>query len=259
MKMSIEFTMYATDVSGYRVIRANQGLKEGGLTVAMQNGVMMFELRGAGPEVVTFTSTTFEVNKEYNVTITYSHTEKTVTLYIDKTQVEVKPIDFPIRIKVRDGQIGCWDDYDQFAGTIKDLWIQLGDPSWGDGNPGVMGVPGPPGKEGPVGSSEAGPQGPVGEQGDPGEQGPPGPKGPVGPPSEPVVEQGLFGPASTTTFFVVVAVMLASTVGVGVLAHNTLVAQKPDKAAENGQWGQNMSGEYGEYGENDSTTGGFSY
>jgi len=254
--MSIEFTMYATDVSGYRVIRASQGLKEGGLTVAMQNGVMMFELRGAGPEVVEFTSTTFEADKEYNVTITYSHAEKTVTLYIDKTQVEVKPIDFPIRIKVRDGQIGCWDDYDQFAGTIKDLWIQLGDPSWGDGNPGVMGAPGPPGKEGPVGSSEPGPRGPVGEQGDPGEQGPPGPKGPVGPPSEPVVQQGLFGPASTTTFFVVVAVMLASTAGVGVLAYNNLVAQKPDKAAEYEQWGENMSGEYGE---DVSTTGGFSY
>jgi hypothetical protein len=254
MKMSIEFRMYAKDVAGYKVIRSNQGTKEGGLTVALRDGVMQWELRGAEPEVIEFTSTIFQIDQEYDVSITYNHVEKTVTLYLDKLQAEQKPIEHPIRIKVRDGQIGCWDDYDHFAGTIKDLWIQLGDPSWGVGNPGVVGLPGPPGKDGPDGSSAAGPLGPRGDIGEPGEPGPPGPQGEVGPPSEAVVEQGLFGPVTTTTFGAVALVMLLSTVILGILAYNTLIKQTPEKSvAYEGQ----LDDVYGEYGEDQS--GQFSY
>merc|ERR1719316_373589 len=109
MKMSIEFKMRATDLSGYRVIRANQGQKANGMTLALMNGQMQFELRGAEPEIIKFTSTTFEVNQEYCVTVTFNHVEKTVTLFLDKVQMEVVPIENPVRLKIKDGQIGCWD------------------------------------------------------------------------------------------------------------------------------------------------------
>lgn len=226
MKMSIEFNMYATDLSGYRVIRANQGGKEGGVTIALHNGVMQFELRGAEPEVTAFTAMTFKADEIYCVTITFDHAAKEVTLYIDKTQIEVKPLEHPIRVKIRDGQIGCWDDYDQFAGTISSVWIQLGDPSWGMGSPGVQGKKGPPGIGGPIGEEKEGPAGPPGTKGEPGGVGPPGPKGEPGPPSHSESGGGLMGPASTTVVFALAGGMLVSTLVMAVAAYNTLVKKE---------------------------------
>lgn len=202
MRFSIEFKMKATDVSGYLVIRSNQGQKKDGVTVAMKNGVMQFELRGAEPEIVKFTSNTFEANKDYDVTITYDHVAKSVTLYIDKDTIsaEVQPYTAPNRVKIRNGQIGCWDDNDQFTGTISDLWILLGNPSWGEGNPGVHGMPGPVGPEGHPGTSPDGPQGVPGPPGPAGPNGTAGEAGKKGKASHTMMKTGLYGPLSIVHF-----------------------------------------------------------
>ena len=97
---------------GYRVIRSNRGTMDNGITVALKDGNMQFELRGADPPIMKFTATKFETQKDYSVTITYDHVEKKATLYLDKEMVEMIPIITSTRVKVRDGQIGCWDDYD---------------------------------------------------------------------------------------------------------------------------------------------------
>jgi hypothetical protein len=221
MKMSVEFKMRATDLSGYRVIRSDSGKKDNGLTLALKEGVLQFELRGAEPEVTRFTSTTFEANKEYSVTVTFNHAEKTVTMYLDRVQVEVKAIDHPIRVKVRDGQVGCWDNYDQFVGTIRDLWIRMGDPSWAQGEPGIAG---PPGKKGPVGEpglATPGLKGPPGPRGIAGPPGPNGTKGEPGAASHPKMHGGLSGPLTIGGFIAMVAIGVCSTCMLAIVGYTT--------------------------------------
>jgi len=247
MKMSMEFKMRATDTSGYRVIRSNQGQKAGGVTIAMKEGVLQFELRGAEPEIMRFTSTTFEANKEYDVTVTYNHVEKTVTLYLDHVTAEVKVLENPVRMKIRDGQIGCWDGYDQFMGTIKDFWILLGDPSWGMGNPGVYGAPGPKGPTGPLGKAVEGPKGSPGPAGKVGKNGTMGLKGEPGDSSHSVMHGGLWGPMDIGTLVALVAFGIISTFGFFIVAHNSFVGDSSALGAKNADasYGENdWGGEY---------------
>jgi len=252
MKMSIEWKMRATDVTGYRVIRSNQGQKDGGMTLAMMDGVLQFELRGAEPEITKFTTVTFAPETEYDCTVTYNHVEKTVTLFLGQVQIEVVPIENPIRMLVRDGQIGCWDDYDQFMGTIRDLWILLGDPSWGLGNVGVAGAPGPAGPKGRIGKGVKGPRGPPGPSGQVGPPGVQGEKGDVGPPSHAVLHTGLWGPASMMVVIGIGFFGFCSSIMFYVVGHNTFVGgplfgsvnQKKDEGI--GEYGDdyNYQGEY---------------
>jgi hypothetical protein len=230
MKMSIEFKMRPTDVSGRRIIRSNQGIKLGGITVGMLNGVLFFTLRGAEPETLQFTSTTFKAEEEYNIAITADHVAKTVTLYLSKVQTEVKSIANPVRLRVTDGQIGCHDDYDQFAGTITEFSMQLGEPSWGVGNPGAAGQPGPPGPMGPQGTGTGGLPGNQGAEGHKGPPGSAGPKGAPGPPGpKPHVQEGLMRPADFTTAMGLAVGMFVSTVILGAAAYNAFVTKKKAK------------------------------
>jgi len=253
MKASIEFKMRATDLSGYRVIRSNQGQKSNGMTLALKNGIMQFELRGADPEISRFTSTTFQTDQEYSVTVSFDHMKKSVSLYLDKKLVEQRPIKVPVRLKIRDGQIGCWDDYDQFMGTISNMWILLGDPSWGQGNPGFPGVPGPAGPVGDTGASLAGikglagPPGPTGEPGQNGTKGAPGPPGKTAPVK---MKQGLWGPVRSEIFAAYCCFGVLSTLGLFVAGYSSLVSRA-------GKKGSLMKANWGEYGDDPYDEGGY--
>jgi hypothetical protein len=196
-KLTMEFKMRAIDTIGYRVIRANRGIEINGVTLSMLDGLLQFELRGAQPETYKFTSFTFQKEQEYSLTVIYDHVSKWVMLYKERVLVQKLIIQIPIRAKIRDGQIGCWDDYDQFVGTIHDFWIFLGDPVWmqGDkGEPGDRGKRGRQGKEGPRVMGEDGPRGRRGIQGPPGEE---GPQGEIGPTSWTAVKTAGLGGACT--------------------------------------------------------------
>lgn len=244
MKFSIEFKMRATDITGNRVIRSDFGEKQNGMTLRMIDGVMQMELRGAQPEVLKFAGTTFAPEKTYDITFSYDHALKSVTQYIDRVETEVIQLDTPIRIKLRDGQIGCWDDSQQFVGTLKDVWIQLGDPSWGTGNPGPRGLPGPQGPPGPPGIEPAGPKG------DRGMEGPPGPNGTVGEQGEPGPEGnftafsgGLMGPMNSTGLMGLIGIPIVSTFILLVAAKSTFLdAEAPEQAKGK----DSTVGEYGD-------------
>jgi len=234
MKFSIEFKMRATDLSGYRVIRSNQGQKTNGVTLGLKNGVLQFELRGAEPEITRFTSTTFQVDTEYCVTVTYNHFEKTVALYLTRVQVDVKPINFPIRVKIRDGQIGCWDDYDQFMGTIRNFWILLGDPSWAQGGLGIPGPLGPRGPKGPEGLPTGGEKGPKGPKGPRGGSGNNGTKGEPGPPSHTMLHGGLKGPFGITGLIGMIIFGLGSQLLLALIGYQVFVVKGEEVVAKKG-------------------------
>jgi hypothetical protein len=201
MTLSIEFKMRATSVAGYQVIRANSGEKARGVTIALKDGVLQFELRDALPEIVRFDAKTFDADTEYDITIVYDKVKKSVTLYHNKVIVQTEFFQTPIRVEVRDGQIGCWDSYDQFMGSIRSLWIMKGTPSWSPGLAGETGPPGPEGAPGPRGGSTEGGKGQPGPPGPPGTNGTRGDKGPRGPPSVGKLPEGLWGPVSPTVAY----------------------------------------------------------
>jgi hypothetical protein len=226
MKFSVEWKMRATDLSGYRVIRSNEGQTAHGVTIGLREGILQFELRGAVPEIVQFKSTTFEVNQEYCMTLTYNHIQKSVTLFVERTQVEVQTMFLPVRVMIRDGQIGCWDDYDQFMGTIRDLWIVMGEPSWAQG---PMGMPGPPGTAGGPGPKGGETEGEKGPRGPPGIMGPPGPngtKGEPGPPAESIVHTGLSGPVTMVTLVIIGTVGFLMTCCLFIAGYKTFAEDK---------------------------------
>jgi len=228
-KLSFEFTMRTTSTAGYQVIRANHGEGQGGITLAIRDGVIEFELRGAIPEVTKFAAKTFEEDKAYDVVVTLDHVAKTVTLFVDKNAEDVQPLTGTVpRALVRDGEIGCWDGYHQFQGTLLNFLIQLGEPSWGKGNPGLKGIPGPPGPVGPPGTSVPGVPGPPGPIGATGINGTRGKNGTRGPPSKTAMQTGLYGPMSSTTFTCLIIFSLLSTciflnIGMKVFAGGTFM------------------------------------
>jgi len=128
MKLMIEFKMRPKDTSGTHIIRSNAGQRMHGVTVALVDGQLQFTLQGAEPDTLTFAGQTFKNDMEYDILILYDKVEKTLTLYNNHHKEEVKYFGTTVRAKVRDGQIGCWDDYQQFMGTLRDLFIYSGEP-----------------------------------------------------------------------------------------------------------------------------------
>merc|ERR1740117_1176785 len=160
---------------------------------------------GASPATVRLEGFTFEENQNYEVTVTFDHLAKTVTLYEKEQEKVSKAVANPVRAKIRDGQIGCWDDSFQFKGTISDFQMFLGNPSWGAGDKGVKGRPGEQGPQGAPGPSRQGVKGPPGPLGEKGANGTLGMKGVKGKASHTKMVTGLYGPVSTVTFLGMIA------------------------------------------------------
>lgn len=213
MKMTFEFKFRATDISGTHIIRSNTGERELGTTIDLKEGKLRFTLRGADPQTITFVGTVFATDTEYTVAIVYDKVHKAVMLYVNNIQVEQKFFTSTVRAKVRDGQIGCWDDYMQFMGYIRDFHVFVGEPSYATGATGTLGGLGEIGAIGPPGVGPRGPQGRPGFAGPPGLPGMRGDKGLPGPPGralEPGWSDILFQPAGWQTFFILLVISTAA-------------------------------------------------